>query len=132
LRSCPSKRCNAAPANLYYWFAIIVCTFFAIVGWFYWMAIDLEVPSRLWKHMMDMQPAYQSGGRTFEVLLAVLFTCAWLVLLFNIKRRPERPVITWAIGITLIWALVALLLVRYIDTGKTYRAVFTQFVASVA
>jgi len=113
-------------ANLYYWFAIIVCTFFAIVGWFYWMAIDLEVPSRLWKHMMDMQPAYQSGGRTFEVLLAVLFTCAWLVLLFNIKRRPERPVITWAIGITLIWALVALLLVRYIDTGKTYRAVFTQ------
>ncbi len=26
----------------------------------------------------------------------------------------------------MIWALVALLLIRYIDTGKTYRAVFTQ------
>ena len=26
----------------------------------------------------------------------------------------------------MLWALVALLLVRYIDTGKTYRAVFTQ------
>ena len=113
-------------ANLYYWFAIILFTFFAVVGWFYWMAIDLGIPSRLWKHMMDMQPAYHPGGRTIVVMIAGLFTFAWLVLLFNIKRRPERPVITWAIGITMLWALVALLLVRYIDTGKTYRAVFTQ------
>lgn len=113
-------------ANLYYWFAIILFTFLAIVGWFYWMAIDLGVPSQLWKHMMDMQPAYQSGGRAFVVVLAALFTFAWLLLLFNVKRRPERPVITWAAGITMLWALVALLLVRYIDTGNTYRAVFTQ------
>jgi len=113
-------------ANLYYWFAIILFTFFAVVGWFYWMAIDLGIPSRLWKHMLDMQPAYQSGGRAFVVMLAALFTFAWLLLLFNVKRRPERPVITWAVGITMLWALVALLLVRYIDTGNTYRAVFTQ------
>jgi 4-amino-4-deoxy-L-arabinose transferase-like glycosyltransferase len=118
-------------ANLYYWFAIILFTFFAIVGWFYWMAIDLGMPSRLWKHMMDMQPAYQSGGRALVVILAALFTFAWLLLLFNIKRRPERPVIIWALGITMIWALVALLLVRYVDTGKTYRAVFAQLAQAV-
>ncbi|MEO8006598.1 MAG: glycosyltransferase family 39 protein [Betaproteobacteria bacterium] len=113
-------------ANLYYWFAIILFNFFALVGWFYWMAIDTGMPTRLWKHMMDMQPAYQSSGRILVVLLAAVFTVAWFVLLFNIKRRPERPVITWAIGVTMLWALVALLLIRYIDTGKTYRAVFTQ------
>jgi 4-amino-4-deoxy-L-arabinose transferase-like glycosyltransferase len=113
-------------ANLYYWFAIILFTFFAVVGWFYWMAIDLSVPLRLWKHMMEMQPGYQGGGRIAVVVIAALFTLAWLVLLFNIKRRPERSVITWAAGITMLWALVALLLVKYIDTGKTYRSVFTQ------
>ena len=113
-------------ANLYYWFAIILFTFFAIVGWFYWMAIDLGMPVQLWKHMMDMQPGYQSGGRSFVIIPAALFTIAWLVLLFNIKRRPDRPVITWAVGITMLWALVALLLIRYIDTGKTYRTVFVQ------
>ncbi len=113
-------------ANLYYWFAIILFTFFAVVGWFYWAAIDLGIPERLWKHMMDMQPAYHPEGRSLAVLIAALFTLAWLVLLFNIKRRPERPVITWAIGITMLWALVALLLVRYIDTGRSYRVVFTQ------
>jgi 4-amino-4-deoxy-L-arabinose transferase-like glycosyltransferase len=113
-------------SNLYYWFAIILFTFFAIVCWFYWMAIDLGVPTRLWKHMMDMQPGYHSDGRAFVVALAALFTFAWLVLLFNVKRRPERPVITWAAGVTMLWALVALLLIRYVDTGKTYRVVFTQ------
>ena len=118
-------------ANLYYWFAIILFTFFAVVGWFYWTAIDIGVPTKLWKHMMDMQPGYQTGGRAFMVMLAALFTMAWLVLLFNIKRRPERPVITWATGITMIWALVALLLIRYIDTGKTYRTVFTQLAQAV-
>ena len=119
-------------ANLYYWFAIMLFTFFAFVGWFYWMAIDLGIPSRLWKHMMDMQPAYDSGGRALVVMLAALFTFAWLVLLFNVKRRPERPVITWAVGITMLWALVALLLIRYIDTGRTYRTVFTQLSAGSA
>jgi 4-amino-4-deoxy-L-arabinose transferase-like glycosyltransferase len=118
-------------SNLYYWFAIILFTFFALVGWFYWMAIDFGVPTRLWKHMMDMQPAYQSSGRAIVVILAALFTLAWLLLLFNIKRRPERPVIIWATGITMIWALVALLLVRYIDTGKTYRTVFVQLAHAV-
>src|SRR4051812_7153507 len=113
-------------ANLYYWFAIILFTFFAVVGWFYWMAIDFGIPSRLWKHMMDMQPGYRAGESAFSVALAAVFTVAWLVLLFNVKRRPERPVITWAAGITLLWALVTLLLVRYIDTGKTYRTVFNQ------
>ncbi len=118
-------------ANLYYWFAIILFTFFAIVGWFYWMAIDLGMPTQLWKHMMDMQPAYQSGGRSIVIILAALFTFAWLMLLFNVKRRPDRPVITWAVGITMLWALVALLLVRYIDTGKTYRTVFVQLAQAV-
>jgi 4-amino-4-deoxy-L-arabinose transferase-like glycosyltransferase len=118
-------------ANLYYWFAIILFTFFAIVGWFYWAAIDLGVPSRLWKHMMDMQPNYRSGGHVVVVVLAALFTFAWLLLLFNVKRQPERPVITWAIGMTMLLALVALLLVGYIDAGKTYRAVFTQLSQAV-
>ncbi len=118
-------------ANLYYWFAIILCTFFALVAWFYWMAIDLGVPTRLWKHMMDMQPAYQPEGRAAPIVLAALITFAWLLLLFNIKRRPERSVITWAIGITMLWSLVALLLIKYVDTGKTYRVVFTQLSQAV-
>ncbi len=117
--------------NAYYWFAIMLFTFFAMVGWFYWMAIDFGVPNRLWKHMMKLQPDYFSAAHPIAVLVAVLITAAWFVLLFNIKRTAERPVAIWAAGVTAIWALIGLLLVNYIDTGKTYRTMVAQLVGAL-
>jgi len=117
--------------NAYYWFAIMLFTFFALVGWFYWSAIDLGMPPRLWKHMMKLQPEYLSTAHPLAVLLAILITAAWFVLLFNIKRTAERPVAIWAAGVTAIWALIGLLLVNYIDTGRTYRTMVAQLVAAL-
>lgn len=113
-------------ANAYYWFAIMLFTFFMLVGWFYWMAIDFGVPARLSEHMMRMQPEFHAHTHPMLMLLAFVFTAAWFVLLFNVKRSPERPVIIWAAGVTIVWTLVALLLVNYIDTGKTYRSMVTK------
>ncbi|HEX7811542.1 MAG TPA: glycosyltransferase family 39 protein [Burkholderiales bacterium] len=117
--------------NAYYWFAIILFTFFAMVGWFYWTAIDFGVPNRLWRHMMKLQPDYFSAAHPLAIAAAMLITTAWFVLLFNIKRFPERPVAIWAAGVTTIWALIGLLLVNYIDTGKTYRTMVAQLVAAL-
>ncbi len=112
--------------NAYYWFAIMLFTFFILVGWFYWMAIDLGVPARLWRHMMKLQPDYHAHVHPLMIALAFIFTAAWFVLLFNVRRSPERPVVIWAAGVTTIWTLVALLLVNYIDTGKSYRSMVMQ------
>jgi 4-amino-4-deoxy-L-arabinose transferase-like glycosyltransferase len=117
--------------NAYYWFAIMLFTFFILVGWFYWIAIDLGVPARLWQHMMKMQPDYHAHVHPLMIALAFIFTAAWLVLLFNVRRSPERPVIIWAAGVTTMWTLVALLLVNYIDTGKTYRSMVMQLSQSL-
>jgi 4-amino-4-deoxy-L-arabinose transferase-like glycosyltransferase len=108
--------------NAYYWFAIMLFTFFILVGWFYWMAIDFGVPARLGEHMMEMQPEYPAHTHPLVILVALAFTTAWFVLVFNVRRSAERPVIIWAAGVTIVWALVALLLVNYIDTGKSYRS----------
>ena len=113
-------------ANAYYWFAIMLFTFFMLVGWFYWVAIDFGVPARLGQHMMEMQPEYQAHTHPLAILVTFMFTTAWFVLLFNVRRSPERPVIIWAAGMTIVWTLVALLLVNYIDTGKTYRSMVAQ------
>jgi 4-amino-4-deoxy-L-arabinose transferase-like glycosyltransferase len=112
--------------NAYYWFAIMLFTFFILVGWFYWMAIDFGVPARLGRHMMKMQPEFQAHTHPLVILLAFAFTAAWFVLLFNVRRSAERPVIIWAAGLTIVWTLVALLLVNYIDTGKSYRSMVAQ------
>jgi len=117
--------------NAYYWFAIMLFTFFLVVGWFYWMAIDLGVPHRLWKHMMKLQPEYLTPASALAIACTVLVTIGWLVLLFNFKRTQERPVAIWAAGVTAVWALVGLILVNYIDTGKTYRSMVTRLAAAL-
>jgi 4-amino-4-deoxy-L-arabinose transferase-like glycosyltransferase len=112
--------------NAYYWFVIMIATFFSLVVWLYFSAVEWDAPRRLADHMLDMQPAYVPQVHPLIIALALLFTFAWLVLVFNVKRTPERPVILWAAGVTTVWTLVALLLVAWIDTGKTYREVVAQ------
>lgn len=112
--------------NAYYWFAIMLFTVFTLVGWFYWMAIDIGIPGRLASHMADMQPGYERHTPLLMVFGALIFTIAWLLLLFNVKRSQVRPVVLWAAGNTVMWAIVSLLLVNYIDTGKSYRAMVAQ------
>ena len=112
--------------NAYYWFALMLSTFFILVGWLYWVAIDFGVPARLGRHMMEMQPEYHAQTHPLVILVAFVFTAAWFVLLFNVRRSAERPVIIWAAGVTIIWTLVTLLLVNYIDTGKNYRSMVAK------
>ena len=116
------EKLRRGATNAYYWFAIMLFTFFMLVGWVYWMAIDFGIPERLSQHMMRMQPEYLPHPHLLMILLALVFTVVWFVLLFNVRRSAERPVIIWAAGVTIVWTLVALLLVNYIDTGKTYRS----------
>ena len=44
----------------------------------------------------------------------------WFLLLFNLKRRPERSVVIWAINLTFGWMLAVILLFHWIDERKTY------------
>jgi 4-amino-4-deoxy-L-arabinose transferase-like glycosyltransferase len=117
--------------NAYYWFAIMLFTFFILVGWFYWMAIDFGVPARLGRHMMKMQPEFKAHTHPLVILLAFAFTAAWFVLLFNVRRSAERPAIIWAAGVTIVWTLVALLLVNYIDTVKSYRSMVMRLAQAI-
>jgi 4-amino-4-deoxy-L-arabinose transferase-like glycosyltransferase len=131
LASASVEKLPRGATNAYYWFAIMLFTFFALLGWFYWMAIDLGVPQRLHRHMMKLQPDYLTSAHPLAVTVAALVTAAWFVLLFNLKRTPERPVAIWAAGVTMLWALIGLILVNYIDTGKTYRGMVANLVAAL-
>ena len=54
-----------------------------------------------------------------------------MLIVFNIKRGPERPVILWGAGMTTSWALVVLLLFAWIDTGKSYRGMVNDLKAAM-
>lgn len=109
-------------ANAWYWFSVMGFSFFVLVAWFYWSGLELGVPARLYAHLQRLQPGYDPGFKWLPFLLGAGYTLAWIAVLAAVRRSPERPLYTWAAGITTVWALLAILFVGWIDTGKSYRS----------
>lgn len=112
-------------ANAWYWFGVTGTTFFIVVAWFYWTGLELGAPARLHAHLHRLQPGYEPGLKLLPFTLAAGYTLAWFVLLARLKRSTQRPAVVWAAGVTVLWGLTAILFVGWVDTGKSYRAVFT-------
>jgi 4-amino-4-deoxy-L-arabinose transferase-like glycosyltransferase len=113
-------------ANLMYWFSVMGGGFFVIVAWFYWTALELSLPPRLHDHLLDLQPGYATGFKWLPFTLGVLYTVGWIVLLLRLKKSRERPVIAWAASMTMVWGLLAILFVGWVDAGKSYRSMIAD------
>jgi 4-amino-4-deoxy-L-arabinose transferase-like glycosyltransferase len=118
-------------ANSMYWFGVMAYTFFACVAWFYWVGLELGVPQRLSEHLHEMQPAYASHVRWLPFLIAAAFCAAWVALLARLPRMPERPIVVWAAGMTLVWALLNTLFLAYADASKSYRGMIAELKRSL-
>jgi len=113
-------------ANAWYWFSVMGFSFFVLVAWFYWSGLELGVPARLHAHLHRMQPGYAPGLKGLPFLLGAAYTLAWIAVLAALRRSPERPLFTWAAGTTVVWALLAILFVGWINTGKSYRSMVVE------
>jgi hypothetical protein len=109
-------------SNAWYWFSVMTWTFFIFVFWFYWCALELGVPEQLHRHLHAIRPGYEFGFRWLPFLIGSGYTVAWCAVLAKLKKSPERPVVAWAAGITVMWALLAVLFVGWADTVKSYRS----------
>ena len=50
----------------------------------------------------------------------------------KLQKSPERPVVAWAAGITVMWGLLAVLFVGWADNVKSYRSVFVDMTEGAA
>lgn len=125
----PTLRRGAANALL--WFAVIFFTLFMAAAWFYWSALDLAMPEKLHRHLHNIQPGYAFGFVAWKFALGVAITLAWFAAIWRLPRSPERPVIAWAVGITLTWALLATLFLPWANAGKSYREMIGQMAKAV-
>jgi 4-amino-4-deoxy-L-arabinose transferase-like glycosyltransferase len=118
-------------ANSLYWFAVLGFSVLALVAWFYWLPLALEVPERLFRHLDRMRPGYTFGFRPIPFLIGLGYTVAWVALLAVLRKNAERPLLAWCGGLTLVWSLMMSLLIGYIDHAKTYRAVVSSLRAAL-
>ena len=113
-------------ANAWYWFSVMGFTFFVLVGWVYWSGLELGLPPGLHAHLLRLQPGYTPGFKLLPFALGAAYTVAWFVVLFRLRRSPQRPAILWATGITVVWAMAAILFVGWLDAGRSYRGMIAN------
>jgi len=118
-------------SNALLWFSVLFFGFFLLIGWFYWTALDLEVPSRLHRHLLRMEPGYISSFSWVELTLGLLYTAGWFWILACTRRSLERPLVFWASGATMVWGLLLILFVDYADAGKSYRSMIYSLHAAL-
>ncbi len=117
--------------NVFFWFGIAFFLFFLAVVWFYFSAVEFGVPERAARHMARMEPGYRPGVSVVLIIAAVVLTVAWILLLFNIRRSPERPFVTWAAGATAFWVALMFLMVGWVDNAKSYRTMIQSLSAAL-
>ena len=118
-------------AHAFWWFSILFGSFLVLMGWFEWSALELGVPGQRHRHWLRLQPAYLPGFDPLVFVLAAALSGFWVWTLTRLRRSPERPLMAWAAGVTVVWALGLTLFTGYLDTNKSYRSMVGRIVAAL-
>jgi len=121
-------------ANALLWFSFMVFSFFALVFWTYWAALDLGWPAQLAKRLAKLGMEAQ-GLRPLALTLGLLASLAWIAWLTWLKRRPRtplRPILVWSAGVTFVWFLLLALFLRPLDARLNYAGVAEELGSKAA
>lgn len=113
-------------ANAFDWFGMMIFTSLAGLLWLGWLAMTAGVPGRLARSLSRLEPGFIGHFSLAAFVTALIFTLAWLWLIFTSPRSPQRGASHWAAGVVLCWALAAILWMPWIDHGRSYRQVFSD------
>ena len=109
-------------ANALWWFSLMMFCFFALTGWFYWVALDLSFPARLHAHLLRLRPAYDPGWQVLRFALGAAFTAAWVWFIPRLPQSPHRPMTAWSGSVALLWGLGAVFFIPWVDSANSYRS----------
>ncbi|MBP9217221.1 MAG: hypothetical protein KBD39_00900 [Sterolibacterium sp.] len=110
-------------ANAFDWFGMMTFSLLAGLLWLGGVAMTTGWPPRIAHNFAKLAPGFVVGFAPLAYVLAAVLTLAWLWLIFASPRSAWRGVSHWAAGVTLLWTLLAILWLPWIDHGKSYRQV---------
>lgn len=118
-------------ANALDWFSMMTFSLFALVLWLGWYAALTGHPGEMAEWLHQQQPGFitQFNGGLF--ILALALSVAWLTVLMRVKRGVLRSIVSSALGLTLVWGLLATVWLPWLDAGKSYRGMVASLQASL-
>ncbi|MDD5404368.1 MAG: glycosyltransferase family 39 protein [Sulfuricella sp.] len=113
-------------ANALDWFSVMTFSLIAAVLWVGWYATLTGHPAELARKFDQLQPGYITHLDWPALFLALVLSLAWLTVVVRMERGALRAIVNSALGITLVWGLLATIWLPWLDAGKSYRAMFAS------
>lgn len=112
-------------ANALDWFSMMTLSLFGLAVWVVYIALQWGIPEELAKRFVEPrgwgEPGYVAHFDGLALATALIFTAAWIFLMLRTERSPQRGIVHWAAGVTMLWGVATSLLMPWVDYGKTYR-----------
>lgn len=118
-------------ANAFDWFGMMTFTLLAGLIWLGWLAMVAGVPPRIANNFARLEPGFVAGFSPSAFAVSLGLTFAWLWLIFNSPRSPQRGTAHWAAGVTLCWGLLMALWLPLIDYDRSYRGMAASLKAAL-
>jgi 4-amino-4-deoxy-L-arabinose transferase-like glycosyltransferase len=123
-----SSEAQSLPDKLQHHLAVAGYALFGLAALVLWglclvVAIDGSPPA--WLPLGEWLPLdLVSRAQPLAVALAAATTICWVVTFPRVLRSRIAAVLTCALGVTLVWLLLATLWMPWMNTAKSYRAMF--------
>lgn len=113
------------------WFGIMAFGAAAVFLWVGFFAMNYGFPAKLAERAAYFSPYYVPDIDPMPMIVAILFTPAWIFAITRKRIRGRQAVSNWASGMTLVWSLALTLFLPWLDAAKSYRPVIEQMQAAI-
>ncbi|MDP3688839.1 MAG: glycosyltransferase family 39 protein, partial [Sulfurimicrobium sp.] len=113
------------------WFSVMTFSLIAGLLWLGWYATLTGHPAEVAHWFDKRQPGYVAHFNGLTLLPAMALSAVWLVVVMRIKRSALRGIVNSALGITLVWGLLATIWLPWLDADKSYRAMIVSMQGSL-
>lgn len=123
LATVAAGRLRRGAANALDWFGMMTFTLVAGLIWLGAISMITGEPARVAKNFTKPAPGFIAEIHPLAILLAIGVTVAWIAVMLRTPRTPWRAAARWSLGLSIMWLLLMLLWLPWIDYGKSYRGV---------
>ncbi|MBU6420780.1 MAG: glycosyltransferase family 39 protein [Gammaproteobacteria bacterium] len=112
-------------ARFLYWSAWLLFGVVASLLWWGWIAALTGRPMWLSAEFSRWIPTGSVDFQIWALVIALLYSAAWLYLGLRTQLSGERMLLHWTLGIALVWCLTMSLWLPALNAAKSYAPVMT-------
>jgi 4-amino-4-deoxy-L-arabinose transferase-like glycosyltransferase len=111
--------------RIWIWTSAIIFLTLSAGIWVIWLIMMTYGTTPKWRWISQLLPS--SFIPHFDLATVIIAAVLTLIAIVSLKKTAQTPrggLISWVIGMTLVWTLMSTLMMPWLDCGKSYRTVF--------